>query len=332
MQLNRDQPAKRLAHADDATANDARTTNDSGKEQTPAAVNLPNVVAAPPQTSPPMQPPAVPLPSHSIASSKVDGSYSTNSNGILYDHTVDLFSAPNMLGFHGKFDDLGWTGSFDPYLWPASFDLGQELGMIRDLESLDANLRHVNSSVSASSAALRGLPPIPASHFAELYVRSQSPIMDRDAVEVRQYHATSIEIDAPLHFPDIDAASLLDAEIENQANVEPLSHEKVRAIEQLAEETQREPHHHPFTSLKLPPQAVLNSWIQLYFAHFHPVFPIIHKPTWSLPDVDPLLVLAVAGIGAQFSRIKNAEAFAQGIHELVRRRSNSQIGAWLQRV
>jgi hypothetical protein len=239
--------------------------------------------------------------------------------------TFDIFSAPNILGYQNDFDDLGWmTGSLDPYLWPIAFNLGQEFNILQNTSSSNANTEQTTATAAAAVATNR-LSPIPVSDIADLYSRSHSPVLDKDAVEVRQYHPISIEVDAPLHFPDDDPASLADAELENFAHVHALSSEKVEAITQLAEDIQREPHHPPFTNLKLPPQPILNAWVQLYFEYFHPVFPILHKPTFSLPEIDPLLVLAVAGIGAQFSTLKNANTFARGIHELVRRRSSSQV-------
>lgn len=325
--LNSDTSAKRSANTKDVAANGSGVSDDSGRQQTPAIPTQPVAMVAPPHMSARVQSPAMPVSGQPILNSQIDVGSGTDSNEVPYSSTFDLFSTPNILGLHSSFDDLGWsTSSLDPYLWPTSFDLGQELAMVQNPGTVGGQ---TTSAITASNVVLRGTPLTPGSHIAEIYTRSQSPNLDRDAVEVRQYHATSIEIDAHLHFPDIDPAALLDARLESLSHVEPLSNEKVNAIAQLAEETQREPHLHPFTSIKLPPQPVLNAWVQLYFEYFHPVFPIIHKPTFSLPDVDPLLVLAVAGVGAQFSKLKNSEAFARSIHELVRRRSNSQVSSCL---
>ncbi|KAF2630709.1 hypothetical protein BU25DRAFT_488863 [Macroventuria anomochaeta] len=214
---------------------------------------------------------------------------------IPYSSTFDLFNAPNILGFQNDFDNLGWmTGSLDPYLRPMSFDLGEEFDILQNTGGPDATTRQ--TTASAAAGAPLGLPPTPASDIADLYGRSHSSALDKDTVEVRQYHPTSIDVDATLHFPDVDPASLLDAELEKFAHVDPLTSEKVHAITQLAEEIQREPYHPPSTNTKLPPQPILNAWVQLYFEYFHPVFPILHKPTFLLPEVDPLLILAVADL------------------------------------
>lgn len=238
-----------------------------------------------------------------------------------YSNAFDVFNAPNILGFQNDFDDLGWmTGSLDPYLWPISFDLGQEFDIFQTTGRVDTTSRQTPAN-AASGVQVR----TPASDIADLYNRAHSPALDRDAVEVRQYHATQIELDAPLHWPDMDPVSIMDAEMENFAHVQPLPIETVQAITRLADEMDRKPHHPPFTNLNIPPQPVLNAWVQLYFEYFHPVFPVLHKPTFLLPEVDPLLVLCVAAIGAQFSNLKNARGYAQSLHELVRRQSSSQV-------
>ena len=326
-----DQPAKRLAQDNDVNQIDNLTSDINEGQQTPAAQS--QVIALAPHMALDAQArsPAVPAPDQSLSTSQSGTDGPTGSNETIpCSSTFDIFGEPNIIGYQNDFDNLGWmTGSFDPYLWPISFDLGQEFDMLQNIGSSNANTEQTTTTAAAAAAAAaataKGLPSTPASDIADLYSRSHSPALDKDAVEVRQYHPTSIEVDAPLHFPDVDPASLADAELEDFAHVHALSSDKVEAITQLAEDIQRGPHHPPFTNLKLPPQPILNAWVQLYFEYFHPVFPILHKPTFSLPEVDPLLVLAVAGIGAQFSKLRNARTFARGIHELVRRRSSSQV-------
>lgn len=317
-QLSSDQTAKRLAQCTGTYA-EPGTSNISNGQQTPATLVQAVVHASPFGPTAKAQPPAMPTPDQSLPAdtNRLHGSNDT----VPYSNNFDMFNAPNILGFQNDFDDLGWmTGSLDPYLWPISFDLGREFDIFQNTGGADTSSGH--TPVDAGNIAHL---PIPVSDITDLYSRAYSPALDRDAVEVRQYHATQIELDAPLHFPDIDPASIVDAELENFAHVQSLPIEKVQAIVQLAEEMQREPHHPPFTNLNIPPQPVLDAWVQLYFEHFHPVFPVLHKPTFLLPEVDPLLVLCVAGIGAQFSNLRNARGFAQGIHELVRRRSSFQV-------
>lgn len=269
-----------------------------------------------------MQSAAISASGHLTPDSPVHENHNKNFNEVLYGLPYDLSSVP-ILGVHGSFNDLGSnTSSHDPYQWLTLMDLDQDFNVLQCSGKSEEASQQATEEPTASSCVKF---PTPASEIVNIYIRSQTPTIDRDAVEVRQYHATSIEVDAPLHFPDADLSSLLGTRSEDFAHVDQLSDEKVNDMTQLAEDAQRESHHHPFTNVKLPPRPILNAWVQLYFEHFHPVFPIIHKPTFMLPEVDPLLVLAVAGIGAQFSRLKNAETFARCIHELVRRRSSSMV-------
>lgn len=336
-QLSNDQSTKRLAQRI-GTHTEPGTGDGSEGQQTSAAQIQVTIQASPFGANAQAQLPTMPTSEQSLP---IDTKHLLGSNDtMLYSNSFDVFNVPSIFGFETTFDDLGWmTGSLDPYLWPTSFDLGQEFDIFQptngvstggvstggvNTNGVDTGFVNTSSGSSAHVGSIAS-PSAQVSDMAEFYSRLHSPVLDRDGVEVRQYQATQAEQIAPLHFPDTDPASIMDAELENFAHVQPLQIEKVHAIVQLAEDMQRGPHHAPFTNLNIPPQPILNAWIQLYFEHFHPVFPILHKPTFLSPETDPLLILCVAGVGAQFSKIKNARSFAQSIHELVRRRANSQV-------
>ncbi|KAB8269239.1 fungal-specific transcription factor domain-containing protein [Aspergillus minisclerotigenes] len=51
---------------------------------------------------------------------------------------------------------------------------------------------------------------------------------------------------------------------------------------------------------------MINSFVQLYFEHFHQTFPILHRATFNVSEEPPLLMLAVATIGGRFSKIPQA--------------------------
>lgn len=224
--------------------------------QTPAAQAQVMVSASPPGMFVQEQSPAMSTPNQSTPA---------GANNLLgcnettpYSGTFDLFNAPNILGSQNDFDDLSWmTGCLDPCLWPISFGLGREFDILQNTGGADRNSRHVTANAAASVNL--GFAPIPASEIADLYSRVHSPALDQDAVEVRQYHPTLIELGTPLYFPDINPASIMNAELEDFAHVQALSSEKVDAITQLAEEMQREPHHPPLTNLKIPPRPILNA-------------------------------------------------------------------------
>ncbi|KAF7552176.1 hypothetical protein G7Z17_g4511 [Cylindrodendrum hubeiense] len=168
-------------------------------------------------------------------------------------------------------------------------------------------------------------PPISnmdPSAVAELYSRSHSPAIDKDAVEPRQYHPISIEVDAQLVFPDLSHVALEDVDQENLAHVEDISEEVGKRVSQYARQMQDGPTYPKFVDLRIPPTAVLNAWVQLYFEFFHPVFPILHKPSFSAPGTHWLLVFTVAAIGAHFSQLKDAHTCSNAMHELIRRQTS----------
>ncbi|CAJ0547385.1 Ff.00g041390.m01.CDS01 [Fusarium sp. VM40] len=171
--------------------------------------------------------------------------------------------------------------------------------------------------------------PTPASSMidqsavAELYSRSHSPTIDRDAVEPREYVPVSIEIDAQLTFPDLSHLVAEDVDGENLAHVEEIPDDICRKVTQAAIEMQNSSNYPRFRHLAIPPTPVLNAWVQLYFEYFHPVLPILHKSTFSSSKRHWLLVFTVAAIGAHFSSIKEAQACSRAMHELIRRQTST---------
>ncbi|EXA29100.1 hypothetical protein FOVG_19360 [Fusarium oxysporum f. sp. pisi HDV247] len=235
----------------------------------------------------------------------------------------------DMLGTYGDIsfvNDLSlpdWVvGSLDMNLLPASFGTQhqQEAQLLQS--TISPSLPLTQFMAEDGDTPRVHLPQTPASDIADFYNRIHEPALDKDAVEIRQYHPTSIEIDAPLSGPEVDLLSLPEADLEDFAHVDGLSTELVESMVHLVEEMQTKPHYPPFNTFTIPPRPVLNAWVQLYFEYFHPVFPVLSKTTFSTPAMHPLLVLVVAAIGAQFSDLKNAMACARALRELVRRQAS----------
>lgn len=241
---------------------------------------------------------------------------------------LDFFAAPRTFGSHDDLSNMDWlSDGLDVALWPAPFDLQTETQLLQDIGRTEAVPPVIHKTPLHNPGP--NLPPTPASDLAELYSRSHTPAMDRDAVDIRQYHPTSIEMDAPLSWPEIDPQSLIHADLEDFAHVESLSQEKIDAAAGLIDDVQNKPHYPLFSSPKLPPTSIINAWVQLYFEYFHPVFPVLHKATFASPETPPLLILVVAAIGAQFSNLPNSLACASSLHELVRRLASRQVRPYL---
>ncbi|KAF2647734.1 hypothetical protein K491DRAFT_723173 [Lophiostoma macrostomum CBS 122681] len=236
---------------------------------------------------------------------------------------ADFFGAPKNITMDGDLSNVNWfPDGLDLGLWPVSFDLHSETQFMQDIRRAEVVLPQVHQEPPCFPKPC--LPPTPPSDMVHLYSRSHSPVLDKDAVDVRQYHPTSIEVDAPLSLPEIDLPSLLQADLEDFAHVENFSHANVDALTRLIDQVQSKPHYPLYTNTKLPPPSVINAWVQLYFEYFHPVFPILHKATFSSPETHPLLVLTVAAIGAQFSNLPNSLACACSLHEMARRLASRQ--------
>lgn len=67
-----------------------------------------------------------------------------------------------------------------------------------------------------------------------------------------------------------------------------------------------------------PDHDTLSDFVDLYFEKFHPMFPILHKPTFLESDTPAVLLLSVAAIGATFADLKY-RPLAVALCELVRR-------------
>ncbi|KAE8310505.1 fungal-specific transcription factor domain-containing protein [Aspergillus transmontanensis] len=64
---------------------------------------------------------------------------------------------------------------------------------------------------------------------------------------------------------------------------------------------------------------IINSFVQLYFEHFHQTFPILHRATFNVSEEPPLLMLAVATIGGRFSKIPQAHRLSTVMGDILRK-------------
>ncbi|KAF5725032.1 hypothetical protein FMUND_245 [Fusarium mundagurra] len=69
---------------------------------------------------------------------------------------------------------------------------------------------------------------------------------------------------------------------------------------------------------RFPDKEKLEYCIDMYFAHFHQMFPFIHQPTFD-PAKDLTVTLAIASIGALYTQLSEAVSFSNTLSELNRR-------------
>lgn len=108
-------------------------------------------------------------------------------------------------------------------------------------------------------------------------------------------------------------------EVEDFAHVGRLSREKYEEVAANLRDHASQPVYRSFGSPVLPAAEVMNSFIQLYFEHFHDTMPFIHKPSFDPSREHWLLVLAVAAAGCRFSQVPRSDLYALKLTELVRR-------------
>jgi hypothetical protein len=63
-------------------------------------------------------------------------------------------------------------------------------------------------------------------------------------------------------------------------------------------------------------------YVNLYFAHFHSHWPILHRATFSIPDEPPLLLQAVLMIGLWVSDKPSVRQAAVDLHQ--------KLGLWIR--
>ena len=152
-------------------------------------------------------------------------------------------------------------------------------------------------------------------------IESQPPlgtIVDAE-IEPRQFKITTITRDAPLVIPEMGGYDVNILDDEDRAHVEAVFDDSFQPLLDLAIKLQKAPFHPPFQRLVFPPAPVMNVFIQLYFEHFHPLLPVLHKPTFSPKTTHWLLLFVVASIGSRYSKLPDAEACSLAMFELGRR-------------
>lgn len=70
---------------------------------------------------------------------------------------------------------------------------------------------------------------------------------------------------------------------------------------------------------KFPTRKLIDGFIKLYFEKFHANLPMIHRPTFSTETCPTIVLVAMASIGASYSDVEGAKAFADTLSELCKR-------------
>jgi len=141
-----------------------------------------------------------------------------------------------------------------------------------------------------------------------------------------------LHTDNLIRFPDMDCVHIEILETEDFGHVNSLEagqtyNEIVEGMKRVGEE--RAIYFRPFLNGNLPPVEVLNCYIQLYFEHFHPLFPLLHKPSFDPATAEWRMVLATATIGCRYSKVPYSRQGADALQELLRRSLNEAVSIYI---
>ncbi|KAK9390552.1 fungal-specific transcription factor domain-containing protein [Lipomyces mesembrius] len=79
---------------------------------------------------------------------------------------------------------------------------------------------------------------------------------------------------------------------------------------------------HPYAEVdisKFPDRRTLDTFLHLYFEHFHPILPMIHRPTFRTPTCPSILLATMMSVGASYADMEGSHQFADTLSELCKR-------------
>lgn len=125
-------------------------------------------------------------------------------------------------------------------------------------------------------------------------------------------------------FPKLDTIKTDFVDIEDIGHVGAITTGQYTNIQQCLNDHERKGlrYYYPLRNAHLPSISVMNCFVQLYFEHFQPIFPMLHPPTFSMADTPWQLVLAFASIGCRYSKAierNSKREWADAFQEFLRR-------------
>lgn len=138
---------------------------------------------------------------------------------------------------------------------------------------------------------------------------------------------TPTKQDGIVEFPDITTVPTNIVETESFGHVEAIGEAAYREIERCLWRTGSQSGlYQSFKNPALVSIEIFDCFIQLYFEYFHPVFPMLHRPSFTSEAAPWQLSLALAAVGCQYSKIPTAKYYAHALQELLRRALTETVG------
>ena len=134
----------------------------------------------------------------------------------------------------------------------------------------------------------------------------------------RNIHPTLVQSNHPIITHTLERPLSMLRMPETLPQIDHAAHERLLAVVEasnptIPDQSSDSPiRDHPLLSL-----TSLQSWLDLYFAHFNAAYPLIHLPTFNPNQIEPLLLLSILLLGATYSD-KNCHQIAVCIHDVIR--------------
>ena len=161
------------------------------------------------------------------------------------------------------------------------------------------------------------ISPSPVASPTAIYSAAHSPVAD-NAMEWPDYHVPAIPSPHDFRINNIHPSTLRDLLVAPHFDGIPQS--KYDEISNALDWLQKKPTYVPFgPEMKFPSREVLDIFCQVYFETFHKHYPFLHCATFANSKNNCVLIVAVAAIGARFTRMQESQLIADSLTEVLRR-------------
>ncbi|WWC70866.1 uncharacterized protein I206_104818 [Kwoniella pini CBS 10737] len=255
------------------------------------------------------------------------------SAGLNGDFGTDLFGAPLPPGPPLDPFDPSWEWFGHVFGWGSDENIDLDIGLQSSMFD-KAGVGPISSTDSLSAAWLlcstpRGGSPVngeDSTNWTKAAMGMPDPFGRKDDTLWPSVFKPKVP-DRPLTLAGVKATS---SKLSNKFNKDPVDRNAIQSnFSNGVNETSRNAmlsliylSHQPHWMIPdvedFPDAETMSDFVDLYFENFHPLFPIVHKPTFFNGDTPAVLLLSVAAIGATYAN-KEFGPLAVALCELVRR-------------
>jgi hypothetical protein len=230
------------------------------------------------------------------------------------------FSVMDWITIDNNFLDSTQSG-LSPYDVSPLFDslrLPNDASLTNEAQVLQQCRIQPSQSLDQMSLGNSGMGFLGSGNTEDLAAESK-PKLDLEREWPTNWYPTTA--DNLVYFPDMSKFPVDILEAESFGHVECLSPLVYHEISQSMKRNGlgQNSHFRPFQNANLPSIEALDCFVQLYFEYFHPVFPLLHKPSFDPSNSPWQLVLAAATIGFRYSKVHYAAVGSNALQELLRR-------------